>query len=657
MLTLGIAGHVDHGKTSLVRALTGIETDRLPEEQRRGISIELGFAWLDVDLGGGPTERLALVDMPGHERFVKRMIAGAAGLDAVLLVVAADEGVMPQGREHLAICRLLGVRKGAVILTKADLVDAELLAMVREDVAGLLQGTFLQDAPMWTVSVRDPASIDQLRQSLGGFAAQLLAERQTGLQERPFRLSVDRSFSAHGRGTVVTGTAVAGEVAVEQPLQVLPGEKTFRVRGLEQQGEPRFSVRAPGRLAVNLAGATVDEVPVGSMLVTQGSVLVGDRFDATLALLEHRPPLPAVAHATLHLGTAQAEGRIVQLSGQPQEPGTEALVQVHLSQALPLPPGEAFVARSSHVDPRFGQTFAGGRILHPAPRRHRLGDPEALRALEGLRSAKLEDQVLSLVELAGIRGLAEPELEHLAPASGAAIAKVVKTLLGATRLRRAGTPTRLYSPAAMSALEEKMLTIVREFHRATPTRPGVEPDLLHRRLGAWLDPTATAQITAQLVRRGALAQRGTLLALPDFQPKATARPETLAAVQLTLAEQGLATSTPAALAEQLGIDVREIGAALHALQAEGQLVRLSEDLYVTRDAARAAIDRVVEAFWQREAFSTGELKDLLGLTRKHLIPFAEHLDAERVTVRDPAGNRRVREKVREAWLARQKPVG
>lgn len=658
MLTFGIAGHVDHGKTALVRALTGIETDRLPEEQRRGISIELGFAHLRLDLAGGGATQVALIDMPGHERFVRRMISGAAGIDAVLLVVAADEGVMPQGREHLAICRLLGVRHGAVVLTKMDAADPSMLDLVREDVAALVQGTFLEAAPIWPVSVRQPDSIAALTQELARFAETLLAEQALEAQaaaNRPFRMAIDRCFSLHGRGTVVAGTAVMGTVAADDVLQSLPLGATFRVRSVEQHGRPAGQFTAPGRVALNLAAATLADVPVGTVLAAPGGPAPTRRFDAHLHLLANQLPLPPRRHATLHIGTTQTEVTVVQLSGVQQEPGTDALVQIHADAPLALVAGEGFVVRGSHVDPRFGQTMAGGRVLHTAPRRHRLGDPSMLQALADLASPKLEAQLTAAVQLSNTRGETEESLARLLPAPASAIARTLKALLAANRLRRAGTPPRHYLPAALVQMETQLLELVRQSHAQNDARAGIEPDQLHRALGAWLEPTATAHVVAGLVKRGALELRGALLALPGFQARAVARPETVDGVVAALAAAGLQTPTPAQLAESLALDPRDVQAALRSAAAAGLVTRIAEDQFAASAVVRTAIDRVIAAFVDRESFATGELKDLLDLTRKHLIPFAEHLDAMRVTVRDPSGNRRIRDKAREAWQARQPP--
>ena len=658
MLTIGVAGHVDHGKTSLVRALTGIDTDRLAEEKRRGISIELGFAWLDLDVPTLGVQRVALVDMPGHERFVRRMIAGAAGIDAVLLVVAADEGAMPQGREHLAICNLLGLTTGAIALTKIDTVDAEMLQMASDDARQLVAGTFLHDAPVWPVSVRNPETVAQFKISLASFAAQLLQHRRDrGQAERPFLLAVDRAFSRLGRGTVVAGTAISGQVAAEQALEVLPSGQTFRVRGLQQQGEARPVVRAPGRVALNLAGAAVADAPIGSVLAAPGSVHVGHRFDAVLTTLAHAPELPLVAKLTLHMGTDFVDASVVQLSGQPQAPATQAWVQVHVDRAWPLPPGAAFVVRGSHDHGRNGRTLGGGRVLHPAPRRHRLGDATVLAACAQLHQGDTSEVLITLTALAGERGLPESEAIKWCPASAAAISRTIKALLAATTLRRLGQPARLLTPAACALIAQRVQQVTGELHRTAPSRPGLDAEALARAVGALVEPSVAVALAQQLVQRGQLGFDGQVYALPGFRPKTTVDGAVVDQLVAALQASGLAAPLHSELALALGTDAKAVTAAAHIAMGQGRLVRLADEMFVPVAAARAAADRVIAAFGERAAFATGDLKDLLGLTRKHLIPFAEWLDGEKVTVRDPAGNRRVRDKARAAWLERQAPAG
>ncbi len=656
MLTLGIAGHVDHGKTSLVRALTGIETDRLPEEQRRGISIELGFAWLDLPEQHGRQQRVALVDMPGHERFVKRMIAGASGIDAVVLVVAADEGAMPQGREHLAICQLLGVQRGAVVLTKADLVDATLLELARDDLKDLVRDTFLHNAPVWSVSVRDPQSLDAFRRSFQGWL-QGLADQQTAsadLVARPFLLHVDRAFSLAGRGTVVAGTATSGAVQLEQNVQALrPGTSVatqFRVRDLQQQGRPQSSVQAPGRVALNLAGATLDDVPIGCVLAAPGSLHVGQRVDVRLTTLPHVQPFALQKRVAVHLGTSWCEATVVQLEATPQPPGTTRAVQLRLDAPMPLPPGAPIVLRGTQRDPRLGQTLGGGPILHPAPPRHRLGDPAVLAALQQLAAPALDDRVQALVRLAGLQGLDEATLPQLQAAPAAALTKAVKGLLAAGKLRRLGAS--LFDPPALAEVETRLFRQVVAFHAQQPGRQGIELEALQRGV-AFVAPALAAEVLQGLARQGKLVQRGLLWAQPGFVPQLQATEEQMAELIRRLDAAGLQPPTPNQLAEELSWAPKQVQTVLQAAQAAARVVRVGDEMWLTQPHAQAVVDQVLAAFADREAFTTGELKDALGLTRKHLIPLAEYLDSERITVRDPAGNRRIRERAREAYRQRK----
>jgi selenocysteine-specific elongation factor len=649
LLTLGIAGHVDHGKTSLVRALTGIDTDRLPEERRRGISIELGFAHLD--LAGG---RAALVDMPGHERFVRRMIAGAAGIDAVLLVVAADEGVMPQAREHLAICQLLGVQHGAIVLTKTDLVDPEMRAMALADVAELVHDTFLAGAAVWPVSVRQPDTLVELKGQLSTWLlelAEVQVQRQAALRARPFRLAVDRAFSLHGRGTVVAGSLGAGRIAIEDVVDVWPGGRQFRVRSLEQHSAAVAAAEAPGRLALNLAGATLAEVPIGSTLALPGTLACVDRCDARLRLLVDHPALSVRSRAMLHIGTSQTEVAVVQLAGTPQAPGTAAWVQLQLDRPLPLVAGDRFVLRGWRQDPRLGQTLAGGQILCVQPRRHKLGDAEVLAALGELADGKLDARVLALARLADIRGVEEVALALSLGVPADPVQRAVRQLLGDNRLRRAGG--YLLTPEALARLEGRLIERVRAYHQQQPQRPGVDIDGLGRELGDWLPAAVVAQALSAAGKRGVLEVQGSVVKLPGFSPKQVVDPAVAGKLVDVLRAHGLMAPDLAALSEETGRTVRDAAAALAWATAQGHVVRLAEDVYLAADVAQVAADRVLAAFVDRESFSTGELKDLLGLSRKYLIPFAEHLDAVRLTVRDPSGNRRVRDRAREAWRQRQ----
>ncbi len=663
-LTFGIAGHVDHGKTSLVRALTGVETDRLSEEIRRGISIELGFAHMVVPDAGGNDISIGIVDMPGHERFVRRMIAGAAGIDAVVMVVAADEGIMPQGREHLGICELLGVQRGIIVVTKTDLADEDLLELVEEDIAGSFEGTFLEGAPLLRFSTRDADNlIGPLRDGLGAFASSVRESQDiAGRHARPFRLPVDRSFSMKGRGTVVTGTAACGEVAIGDVLRVWPGEGTARVREIERHGSSVERFAGAGRLALNLARAAVEEVPVGSVLSPAGALITTNRVDAHIKLLGHvTKPMKSRQRGLLHVGTAHVEAAITQLTGEPLMPGDEAFVQLHLDRPLALAPGERFVVRGSALDPRYGRTIAGGMLLHCLPPRHRLGDQAILDALAALSSSDIAERLDGLLTIAGMRGHSEDELVRFERDGAAAVTKALKSALSRNRVRRFGQGPRYFAPAAVNQLQKRLVSAVGRSHEEHPDRPGIEPDSLIEQVGAWLDDDALRGVIDRLVKSSALARHGTALAMPGFKPTIrTARAEVIEAVIEAIRRCKLATPAPIELVGPggvSGVGRDELDVAVRTACDSGRLLRIARDYYVAADSLQDAVATLFSRYGDQESFTTGELKEVVGLTRKHLIPLAEYLDGARVTVRDPAGNRRFRTRARQTLEASEPIFG
>lgn len=663
-LTFGVAGHVDHGKTAMVRCLTGVETDRLAEEQRRGISIELGFAPLDLALPGGEPVRVGMVDMPGHERFVRRMIAGAVGIDAVLLVVAADEGVMPQAREHLAICELLGVRRGVVVLNKVDLVqdDPDLLDLLELELGDLGRGTFLDGAPVLRFSSRAPdAFLPALREGLGQLAAAVLGERgEVRATRRKFRLPVDRAFHLHGRGTIVTGTAAAGAVTVGQTLRAAPGEARYRVRSIERHGAPVEQFDAPGRVALNLAGAETDDLGAGTVLCEDEGVAVSERIDAWLTTLPWLPaPLERRTRLMLHVGTARVGVRVVPLDREALMPGESGPAQLHLEQPVAVAAGERLVLRGSHEDPRHGRTVAGGRVLLTTPPRHRLDDAAVVAALTDLASTDEEAAVCAALAIADLAGQRVATLASEVPIPPERLDKLLARLAGRGRVRRVGAAGHWLHPDALAALEVRALAACAVAHAQAPERDGVERDALARRIGAWLDPTMLQGVFDGLLRRGALREGESGVALTDFVARrVAARDEVAAATHAVLAETGLTPPTGDALlvavrerAALAAADAAELRLALDAGQADGRVVRVAQDFYVDADAAVGLFEAVLGAFAASDGFSTGELKDLLGLTRKHLIPLAELLDAKRLTVRDPSGQRRIRQRALDDHLA------
>lgn len=674
-LTVGVAGHVDHGKTALVRALTGVETDRLPEEQRRGISIELGFAPLPLPDAAPGGLVVGLCDMPGHERFVRRMIAGAAGVDAVMLIVAADEGVMPQAREHLAICRLLGLRHGLLVLTKADLADADLLDLLELELGELCRDTFLHEAEVVRFSTR-PAEpwLPELRAALGRLGARVLRDRDATLRGRPFRMPIDRAFVLPGHGTVVTGTALAGSVAVGDALTLMPGATPVRVRGLQRHGAPALGFVAPGRVALQIAGAGAVDVGAGAVIAASEAVVVSDRLDVALEVLDHSPA--AVIRRSrymLHLGTARVECAVTPLGSSAARgllPGEAGVAQLHLDAAIAVAPGDRFVLRGSHDDARHGRTVAGGRLLHPCPPRHRLDDDAVVSLLHAVASPDDEAGLVAMVALHGAVGLLAADLPLRLPWARGRLDKALQRALGRGALRKFTARERLWTPDVVAALEAQLLERLATLHLEAPERVGATPAELSRRLGAQLEVESVHALAQGLLKRGALRAAGpgaAEFALPSFVVRSHGpSPALREALIAALEAGGPAPPTGSALwqaarerlmvppGEDVATDAATFEAALTLEVQAGRALRHGDVAFGAGAFAFAAA-AAFTAFADAEEFDTAALKDLLGLTRKHLIPLAELFDAKRLTVRDASGLRRFRSRALDAYRAGERP--
>lgn len=616
-LIAGTAGHVDHGKTALVKALTGEDTDRLPEEKRRGISIDLGFA--SFRLPGG--REVSLVDVPGHERFIRNMVAGAAGMDLVLLVVAADEGVMPQTREHLDILELLGVRSGAVVITKIDLVESEWLELVSDEVRAAVAGTFLDGAPVVPVSSVTGEGLEALRAVLERLAGAARPKDPRG----PARLPVDRAFTVPGFGTVVTGTLYSGTVAVEDRLELLPARRAVRVRGVQVHGRRAERAAAGQRVALNLAGVEREEVRRGDVLVTPGALEPVSAFAARLRLLPGAPgPLRSGDRVHLHTGTAEVLARVLLLDREALAPGDACFVQVKAESPLAVGRGDRYIIRSySPV-----VTVGGGAVLETARRfkRHHPGGLEALRVLEAgepreiVAAALAEDRPLSVPEVARRAGLPPEEtagvLGELAAAGRAVLLSGGEYALGAEAYR---------------ILTARVSALLLDFHRRFPLRRG-RPREEVRALWPALDVRASNALLERLEADGVVRLEQDVAALAGHRPSLTEADErALRALEAAYREAGLSPPAPADVAAALGI--ADPGEFLNRLLDTGVLVKAGEDLYFHRDALAAAAQAVRRHLEARGSMTMAEMRDLLGTTRKYAVPLGEYFDRIRLTRR------------------------
>jgi selenocysteine-specific elongation factor len=639
-VVLGTAGHIDHGKTSLVRALTGIDTDRLREEKRRGITIELGFAHLALPDG----TVLGVVDVPGHERFVRAMAAGAGGIDLAVLVVAADEGVMPQTREHLDILRLLGVPRGLVALTKADLLPglgADWRGLVEQDVRAATKGTFLEASPVVPVSASSGEGLPQLVAELARLAAEVPERPADG----PTFLPVDRAFSMKGFGTVVTGTLVSGQIAESDELLLLPGAAgaaPLRVRSVQVHGKPTPRALAGQRTAVNLPGIEPTAIRRGQALVQAGVVPASSMLDVELTLLAAAGrPLRHRARLLLHVGTAQVPATVALVDRGELPPGGTALAQLRLGAPVAAIPGHRFILRGFAPLEGRGRTVAGGRVLGVAAPKRRRGRPDALRQLGALAGADPDARLDAVLEGAGPAGLEVPALvgrTALAPKTVQATLERLGARGGALlfdRERRAWV-----AGAVARELSERLVGAVDAFHRAHPLAAGVGREELRGRLPPVTDPRLFQRLLAQLAEKGPLAVEGDTVKRRGHSAGAAAGAGALKEkVAAALAAGGVAPPRIADLPAAVKASDADVQAVLKLLAAEGRAVRVSSELWYDAAALDGLRARLVEFLRERRAITTQEFKDLVGATRKHVIPLAEHFDREKVTLR--VGEKRV----------------
>ncbi|MCZ2079297.1 MAG: selenocysteine-specific translation elongation factor [Bryobacteraceae bacterium] len=609
-LTIGTAGHIDHGKTALVRALTGVDTDRLAEEKRRGISIDLGFAHMDLSSG----LRIGFVDVPGHERFVKNMLAGVAGIDMVLFVIAADESIKPQTREHFDICRLLDVRKGILVLTKSDLAEPDILELVKLEAEDFVRGSFLEGAPTVAVSSTTGEGLDQLRAEIRQMAESIPSRNTAGL----FRLPIDRSFSMKGFGAVVTGTLAAGSVKTEQEVEVQPSAQRFRVRGIQVHGEGVESAEAGQRTALNLAGADHRHLTRGMVLTVPGLLRPTTRLDCLLYLLPSSKPLKHGAPVHFHAGTAEVEGEIRMLDRlSALAPGESTFLRILLRHPVLLLPGDRFIVRMfSPV-----VTIGGGRVIDiDVPRR--ISRPEAFRRMQFLSKAGDAARVSTLVRESAC-GLS---LAGLVVRTGLPLASL-ETL--ARRDEFVASGGWLLDRKWFSAASAGLSRVLEDFHRANPLLPGIpKQDLRSRRF-----PDCPPPLFDELVYFNRA-----LVADGEFVRSATHRitlqeneAEALETMERLFRDAGLAVPATKDVLARSGLDAVRSRRLLQMLLRSGKLVRVGEDLVYHQTALEGL--KSLLATHVGERFAVAEFKDWTGISRKYAIPLLEYLDREGVTRR------------------------
>ncbi len=634
-VVIGTAGHIDHGKTSLVKALTGIDTDRLSEEKRRGITIELGFAHLALPDG----TVAGVVDVPGHERFVRAMAAGAGGIDLVVLVVAADESVMPQTREHLDICRLLGVPRGLVAVTKCDLLPElgpDWLALLEQDVRTATKGTFLEGCPIVPVSSRTGEGLERLVLEIGRLAAEVPERPADG----PLWLPIDRAFTLKGFGTVVTGTLLSGTVTEGDAVEVVPpvpGVGPLRARSVQVHGRPARAAMAGQRTAVNLPGLEAGAVSRGQALSHPGVVPPSRMLDAELTLLAAAGrPLKHRARLLLHVGTAQAPCTVALVDPTGDlAPGETALVQLSLPEPVAALPGQRFILRGFRPLEGRGRTLGGGRVLAIASRRRRRGKAESTAQLRVLSGGDPDRRVEAILQMAGPAGLPATALVGRTALSAKEVQGSLERLgaRGAALLFDRDRRAWVAGETAQQ-LSARLVAAAASFHRDHPLAAGIGREELRGRLPPVTDPKLFQKLLSQLVERRELAAEGDHVRMMGYSAASSAAGGALKdQVAQALRQGGLTPPWLSELPALLHASATDVAAVMKLLAAEGAVVRVSAELYFDAAAVRGLRERLVAHLQARKEISTQEFKELVGATRKHVIPLAEYFDREKVTLR------------------------
>jgi len=624
-IILGTAGHIDHGKTSLVKAITGVDTDRLKEEKERGITIELGFAHLKLPSG----QHVGVVDVPGHEKFVKNMVAGATGIDIVAMVIAADEGVMPQTREHMEICALLGVRHGLVVLTKVDLVDEEMLELAQEDIMEFTRGTFLENAPMIPVSAVTGQGLTEFVKALDALSLQV--------PERPpstlFRLPVDRVFTMKGFGTVITGTLVSGSVQVGEPIMVFPSGITSKVRGIQVHNQSVNAAEAGLRTAVNFQGLDKESVNRGDVLSTPNALKPSYMVDVQFHYLTSvGKPLKNRSRVRLHTGTSEILGNLILLEHDELAPGGATVAQLRLDAPVAIVKGDHYVVRSySPV-----RTIGGGQVLNPIPPKHKRFNAAIVQGLKGILSSAPERLIAFHIEAAGHAGTSFADLRLMTNLTDKQLESTLQAMMSARAVVLVDKEARIFvHKKSFEALVEETAKNLKDYHKAFPLKSGMLKEELKSKFPPETDAKLFNLVINQMIKDEAIVQEEKTVRLKTHKVS-------LAGDEASVRQKMLKTYKDSALqppffrdvTATLKADPNQAKAVLNLLIEEGHVVRTKEDLYFHAEAIEDLRKRMVKFFEQNAGMSPAQFKELTGgAPRKFLIPLLEYFDSKNVTLR------------------------
>ena len=623
-IILGTAGHIDHGKTSLIKAITGINTDRLKEEQERGITIELGFASIKLSHG----QHLGIVDVPGHEKFVKNMVAGATGIDLVAMIIAADEGVMPQTREHLDICSLLGVQYGLVVLTKIDMVDQEWLDLVLEDVMEFTTDTFLEKAPIVQVSSTTREGLSEFVKTLEQLCASIPSKLQSGLM----RLPVDRVFSMKGFGTVITGSLISGRIRTDDVIMLYPSGITSKVRGIQVHNQSVEAAFSGQRTAVNFQGLDRAVVKRGDVLSGPHDLVNSYMLDASFDYLaSNTRPLKNRAKIRFHSGTSEIAGLIILLEKDVLKPGETGLVQIRLDQPVSLVRDDRFVTRAySPV-----RTIGGGKIINPVPQKARRFFMETITHLNQLLTGPREDNILLYCHAAEHHGLSFKELKLMTNLSEKQMEAVIGGLLSRQHLIQTDREQRVYMHhAVIKQLDKDIRIRLETYHHKNPLRSGMPKEELKSKFPAYLSGRLFNLIIERMIKENHIKQNGELVHLHDHQVVLAVDTTAISnKISSIYQKSGLTPPYFKDICRSLKLETVRARDILGLLVKQGHIIKAKEDLYFNTDVIKNLQIKLIEFLKKNGEITPPEFKKMTGLSRKYLIPLLEYYDSVHVTIR------------------------
>jgi selenocysteine-specific elongation factor len=623
-IILGTAGHIDHGKTSLIKAVTGTDTDRLKEEKERGITIELGFASLHLPNG----QHVGIVDVPGHEKFVKNMVAGATGIDIVVMVIAADEGVMPQTREHMEICTLLGIKHGFVALTKIDMVDEEWLELAMEDVRDFTTGTFLENTPIVPVSAVKERGLQEFTRVLETICNQLPDRSMSSL----FRLPVDRVFTMKGFGTVITGSLISGRVQVGDTVMIYPSMITSRVRGIQVHNQGVNMAEAGQRTAINFQGLEKAAIKRGEMLALPGTLKPSFMVDLQLQYLaSNKRPIKNRTRVRFHTGTSEILGNLVLLDREELPPAEKAAIQLRLDEPVCLVKDDRFVIRSySPV-----RTIGGGQVLNPIPPKHKRFKADVVQGLQSIAERSAEDLIAYNIDQTGFAGAAFSDLVLMTNISEKSLDQQLQALLSRKTVLLVDRDSRIFMhTSSFQQLKQDLTGHLERYHKTNPLKAGMPKEELKTKLPPNLSPKLFNLLINQMLKDGEISVVEDTVHLASHTVALGADQEDIRdKIIKTYRQSGLQPPYFKELGKQLTADPARARDVLNLLVKEGRLVKVKEDLFFDTDAVIRLKQRLVEFLTVHGEISTPQFKEMTAASRKYVIPLIEFFDAQNFTIR------------------------